>query len=579
LDAQSAEPAARQPKLRPPQIVAEALTTPEKGALAGTPVSLLSALSRTTDRQQQLAIARAYWKLATAQAEYRWALDQHDRLRSYVEAQTGVPEALSALASARAEVRDAELVAVQAQQELVDLIGQPSGEGPPLAVDRPHVGGYNTYFDEIFTQRTPPPRIRLINRMLPIRRKAIDAHGEAILAALDALAATGEDFSRSGQGLVGLLTALEQLKQERRLFLAVVRDYNWEIAEYLFAVAPLGTTEQVLVSKLILVSEQAAQPPATRTDDRTFAPENNQPAGTPANTDGQPREPRRISAYQPAADAAESVATESDAPAYGALKNLDPAERVVKLAALLHWERALPRDAGQPTALRDCLRQVSANGRKGVIAAYWQARERVACYQALSEQSDQLNSLAPVLIAAREEPGMAQAGVRLHAVRRAASAAVVDAEARLLDAEFSLTQAAGGRLDAPWLRPATPPQTRYMVAANTGAAQEATRSSTLIEVRRARLEDLADAVIEADASRAGLAGQMRQAPVTGSVAILDQAIWAVGKQTHDTLAFLAGLTGYNVAIADDALAHASPTSSNDELILRLIPAGETRDKS
>src|SRR5262245_45062675 len=230
-EADTAESGSR-PKVRPPEILADALARPAEAALSGKPISLLASISRTTDRQQQLRIARAYWRLSTAQADYHWALDQREKLKHYTQSHTNAPETLSARASARADVRDAELAATQAQQELADLLGGTTADAP-LAIDRPHVGGYNTYYEEIFANRAPPARIRLIHRMLPIRRKAIDAHGEAILAAVDALEATGESFKSTGQGLVTTLTALDQLKHERKLFVAAVRDYNLEIAEYL----------------------------------------------------------------------------------------------------------------------------------------------------------------------------------------------------------------------------------------------------------------------------------------------------------------------------------------------------------
>ncbi len=46
-------------RLRPPELLAEALATPREGALDGMPVELLEALSHTPDRQQQLKIVQA----------------------------------------------------------------------------------------------------------------------------------------------------------------------------------------------------------------------------------------------------------------------------------------------------------------------------------------------------------------------------------------------------------------------------------------------------------------------------------------------------------------------------------------
>jgi hypothetical protein len=560
-------------KTRPPEILAGALARPAEAALSGKPVSLLAAISRTPDRQQQLRIARAYWRLSTAQAEYHWALDQREKLKHFTQSHTNSTETLSARASARADVRDAELAATQAQQELVDLLGGTASDSPPLAVDRPHVGGYNTYYEEIFANRAPPARIRLIHRMLPIRRKAIDAHGEAILAASDALEATGEEFTRTGQGLMTTLTALDQLKHERKLFMAAVRDYNLEIAEYLFAVLPPGTSDKTLVSKLILNTERAAQSPESqRSDDRTFAP-----------ADGEaPRDPDTQGAES--SSSARNRTTEfrraepsADAALYAGLADLGDGARVEKLAGLLHWERALPTDAGQPTPLADCLRGVAPTARRALVAAYWQARECAARYQTLSEQADQLGALSSIAVHAREAQGMAEAGVRLQAIRRAVRAALLDAEASLVDAEFTLTQTAGRPLDARWLLPDSIPQSHHSQPANV-PAQDGPQRAEVIDVQYAKLEDLADAVIQADAGRAAIAGESQQAPSSETPQRLDHAVWAIATQTHDTLSFLSGLTEYNLSVAERALAMSPADVSAEELAGKLSGVGGSHNE-
>ena len=59
--------------------------------MIGKPLTLLAALSRTADRQQQLKITQSYWRLSTAQANYHWALDQREKLRHYTEKHTNSP--------------------------------------------------------------------------------------------------------------------------------------------------------------------------------------------------------------------------------------------------------------------------------------------------------------------------------------------------------------------------------------------------------------------------------------------------------------------------------------------------------
>ena len=247
-------------KLRPPELIAEALENPKQPALVGTPLTLTQALSRAAGRQQQFQITQAYWRLATAQADYHWALAQRELLGTHTGTHAQDAGTQSVRAAAEADVRDAQLNVEAAQATLANLLGPAAGQQTPLATDRPHVGDYRTYYENIFGNRVPPTRIRLIQRTLPVRRRAIDAHAEAIVAALDAVEATGEQFQTTGQGLATLLDAIDLLKQQRRAFIDEVRNYNLDIAEYAFAVAPAGVGGDTLVSMLIRTSPSPDTP-------------------------------------------------------------------------------------------------------------------------------------------------------------------------------------------------------------------------------------------------------------------------------------------------------------------------------
>ena len=65
----------RASKMQPPELLAEALDSPVEGAVVGKPITLTAALLRSANRQQQLKIAQAYWRLSAAQAGYHWARD------------------------------------------------------------------------------------------------------------------------------------------------------------------------------------------------------------------------------------------------------------------------------------------------------------------------------------------------------------------------------------------------------------------------------------------------------------------------------------------------------------------------
>jgi hypothetical protein len=641
-------------KLRPPELIAEALETPRQGALVGTPMTLREALGRAASRDQQLKIAQAYWRLCAAQATYHWARNERDLLGQYTQQHTNAPGTLSARASARAVVRDAQLSVTQAQQELADLIGIRSDASPPLASDRPHVGDYNTHFESLFGTRVPPARMRLIHRTMPVRRRAIDAHSEAIVAALDALEVTGEQLREQGEGMATVLASLDQLREQRRAFIEDVLQYNREIAEYALAVAPANANGETLVSMLIKTTPRAAAPAretraadsrrATRATFEAEAADRVRPPGrdteaprfaappvarAAAPDETTPNEPTPdeptltepdASGSEPALEAApryqppdryqsrqpSEAAPESDAVPdaeehtsnylnqeepqagevglYQGLLSVEGPARVQKLTNLLHWDRNLPRDAGTPIALADCLRGISPVERLAVIDAFWLAREQAARCQVLAEYLEQLSALPSVAISMRDQQGIAEATVRIQAARKAARAALVDAQRDLLAAEYELTQAARRRLDGPWLLPATAPQGgRYITSAGRPRRVDprALHWGEMVRVSHERLAERADAVLQADVNRAELTDGARkhargEAGEADEPMRLDAVLRSAAKQNRETLAFLRELTEYNKAIARFALVTWPESTAHDQLVKKLVIARSTR---
>ena len=582
-------------RLRPPEIIAQALASPKEYGLTGAPLTLVAAISRSRDRQQQLRIAQAYWRLTSAQAEYHWALEERDLAERYLQAHAESPAVASARSTAAANVSDAQLNVAEAQQQLADTAGTVAGE-MPLSVDRPHVGSYTTLFEQLYSGRQAPPRIRLIHRTLPIRRQAIDAHGAAIIATLDAVEATGDEFGASGQGMTTLLTLLDELHRERQQFMAAVREYNDSIAEYLLTIASPGTSDDVLVSRMILTTPSSTRPdlsPGGNLAPRSANPV--QPNSAPSNP-GPPNNPAEPKTFEapPAAGAAPSEQPTVADPAaeprtsnyqpgdvdallanggglYQGLADLPAPARVQKLAGLLHWNRSAPSDADRRVELAECLRGVSQVERQSLLAAYWRASEAAALHQSLNDEVEQLNALVPILTASGDERGMAAAGVRFHAARRQLKARTLEAQLALVDAEFQLTQAARQRLEDPWLLPATSPQAgRYVVAErDTGAAL---RAGQAVLTRHEELQLRADAVLHADKLRASVgAGNAQLAgEPPGEPTSLDRAIWAIDHQSRQTTAFLHGLTEYNVAIARYALARLPAAIPSEQLVKKLV---------
>ncbi len=598
--AQPMQPVGNQPpqRLRPPELIAEALENPKQGAVVGTPLTLTQAMTGTVDRNQQLGIAKAYWRLATAQAEYHWSLQQRDLLRDQTRSQTNQPGTLSARAAARADVRAAQLAVDRAQAELATLIPNVAQRTAPLTVDRPHVGEYRTNFDEIFGNRSAPNRLQLVNRTLPVRRQAIDAHAEAIVAALDAVEATGEQFRTTGQGLATLLDSIELLKQERKAFIAEVREYNLDIAEYAFAVAPSGAANQTLVSMMIRTTPPAtAQEPQRNADPaqpqlrKTFRrplDESRTPSGAVRQSVDESRRVvvRRQLGFPDSISQEPAQPNSNFAQAWYAtfLEVANPPQRVQKLSNLMHWDRNFTAEMGKPLSLSAYLREVPPQNRLTAIEAFWQAREKAAALQLLHDQLEQLNALQPLAIPRPGREGLAEAGVRLQAARRATRAGILDAQAELLGAQARLAEASGRPANAAWVLPATPPQSgRYVVSvrARRGFAQ-GSQWAERIALEYDKLQHRGDALMQADAHRVELLAEItefgaeRQAGER--LTMVDKVLWSIHRQNQIARGFLRDLTEYNMAIANYALLSLPEAVSGEQLAAKLaIPRSTIRE--
>jgi len=252
---------------------------------------------------------------------------------------------------------------------------------------------------------------------------------------------------------------------------------------------------------------------------------------------------------------------------------------------LLHWDRNLPADASTPIALADCLHGGGSQDRMGVIVAYWRARERAAWYQAMNEQAEHLAALPPIALGFRTQPGMAEALLRVQAARRAARAAVDDAQVQLLIAEFDLTIACGRRLDDPWLLPSTPPQSgRYVVRSRTSNSGPVNHWASVVLLQHEKLGERSDAVIDSDRHRAAMVNESRRGAeaeengtrVADEPLRIDGALRAIARQNRQTVLFLGDLTNYNIAIAHYALALFPPSISGEELVKKLVIQRSTR---
>jgi hypothetical protein len=246
-------------RIRPPELIAEAMSLPPDSSITGQPLPLVQALSVSADRRQQLAITRVYWQTIEAVAKYRYCLDHASQL-GRVQSKRGDEASLQAArAAANAMLRDAELTAGAAQYELAALMQLPADAPLPLPADSPHIGAYRTNYQELFASRPAPDRARLIDRTLPIRRMGIDQRAMAIQAAKDALLAAVEAYETRQGNLADIISSSGQLLHQQWTFMETVCRYNQDIAEYAMIVAAQNATPQVLVGFMIISPRDSGQ--------------------------------------------------------------------------------------------------------------------------------------------------------------------------------------------------------------------------------------------------------------------------------------------------------------------------------
>ncbi|HEY1785873.1 MAG TPA: hypothetical protein VGG30_10005, partial [Pirellulales bacterium] len=563
--------------LRPPELLADALSGPHEGPLPSRPLPLVDALARATDRQQQRQIAVAYWRLAIAQAQLHYAHSNLEHLRRWN--QPGHKHSTlvaSQLATADAAVEDAKFRVINEGEALATLLGWPDNDQIPATVDRPHVGDYRTEFEALFKSHTPPPRLRLIHRTLPISRRSIDVHGAAMVTARDALMGTEEDYHQQKAEFLTLAAALDRLISEQTAFLTSVLRYNEDIEEYAFFTVPATADAEFLAKRLITR-------PAPPNHPHGEAPPSDQPGAAGDSFDSEsgagatrPRtfRQRRVpaedrSGEDPSATlrprarvrlvAAETPAEPSHGGLYQGLLGSEPALQAQRLTGLLHWDIELPPDSGEKLTLVDCLERVPPSKRRTAIAAYWDVRQQVACYQVLGERSETLGALATKLLELRGEPGGAAAMLRLQGMRQVAQAAVLDQHIRLLTAQYELALLLDRPLDRPWPLPSTPPHGGDYRVASSDSGQKGGeqnpdglpslgRTGTRVVLLHTELTHRASALVLADEFRA-----LHTPAEPHQPAEIDSATRAIDRQLRYTEVFLGTLTDYNLAVADFVL--------------------------
>jgi hypothetical protein len=312
--------------------------------------------------------------------------------------------------------------------------------------------------------------------------------------------------------------------------------------------------------------------------------QNDRPTASPSDT-RPPAGPTTRSSQKPisGSDPPQGFSPEThEAPAMSTWsQGLTPADRAVKLTAVLYADRNSPSPPGQPVRLIDCLQTVATNNRANVVDVYWAVRQAAAQYETLLQEIEWLEALRTTLAA--QNPPSPTAMLKLRAGRLAVEARRADTEADWTMARHQLAALAVGREPAGY--PGYPLAGRGSGSNEQGATSREQRAKAIssprlsgvgflpqpvsvpfvgrlplpasssdrswpqrrleatIPLRQQAIIDQAAVVVEADALRAAATADF----LIGRVS-LERALAGIELEAQETTVFLRGVTEYNRTI-------------------------------
>ncbi len=272
---------------------------PVQHKLEGRELTLQDLFIITNDRDKRFALLKAYWRVALAMAEYNWAVEEYYTIKPLEgvagQASTSHRYIEAAINSSVARVSETRIQTINAQFELLKLMGG-QYRAMPLCADIPLVGTYNTQFEKNYPTGRAPARLREISQTVDLRRDVVNSRCLSIHTTFNAWANSAiPQYLRSQSESDAQVVAIgyEQVIRHRRYFLAAIREYNNDIAEYALSVLSPSFRPEQLASFLTrtpspgplwntsaMISSESAEVPPSLQELR---------ADSPARSDSQVR--------------------------------------------------------------------------------------------------------------------------------------------------------------------------------------------------------------------------------------------------------------------------------------------------
>ena len=356
----------------PAQLLHQYLSPPQDPGLhlAGQGVSLLTCLERGAERATRATIVRHYWRLMNDVALYHGAVEENEFLGGLPEPRSASDQAVlnAARLEAQAYFVQTKAAALSSQEQLGELIRQSQRDVPPLPIDVPLVGAYQTKFDKIFVNRTPPAGLKRTAQAIPTQHELLAARAASLAAAGEAVRTSVHEYQQGQLALQQLLDSHSRLRVQRDEFLAAVRSYNESIVGYALAVG--NTPNNPTLVAMLIKSPIGVRSSAGPASARQIAPNTPRSATVPARAEFpvSPNETSRLRQGSPTTGASYTTPAPSTSTS---LANRPVDSRVGSSKSSVPTSYGSTGSAARPTAAREPNRFEGADARPALGDLQW----------------------------------------------------------------------------------------------------------------------------------------------------------------------------------------------------------------
>jgi hypothetical protein len=231
-----------------------------QGELPGQPKTLIEIIA-ASPMHRHSQVASAYWDLFNAWAKWRRANDWASRLHAINEPQALAERTL--LAAARSaglnEVKQAEHELRNSQSRLAGMVPSLPNSSRILPADLPLVGEYITRYDHFASIRQMDPQSEQIHQQLPEMRSLIKNQADTVVQFNQAYVQVMQGYANGQMSVSSALETIRLAREQDQKLVDSITQYNKNIAQYAFYVAPGAQSPENIVKMLIKPSAKSIE--------------------------------------------------------------------------------------------------------------------------------------------------------------------------------------------------------------------------------------------------------------------------------------------------------------------------------